>query len=149
MGDYRLNILLADDDLDDCLFFREALEEIPLETKLTTVNDGVELMQFLRSSEKILPDAIYLDLNMPKKNGFECLSEIKKIKNLNHVPIFIYSTSFDPVVVNQLKVEGANHYIRKPAEFYNLKKVLHKSLELLKDDKYTDLGRKQFIISEA
>jgi CheY-like chemotaxis protein len=143
-----LNLLLADDDLDDCMFFREALDEIPVDTKLTTVNDGVELMHFLSSGKQSLPDGVYLDLNMPKKNGFECLVEIKKMENLKLVPIFIYSTSFDPGVVGQLKEWGASHYIRKPTEFHNLKKVIHKSLHILEGEKNQKLGSEQFVISE-
>ncbi len=74
-----LNLLLADDDTDDCFFFKEALEELPVSAKFTFVNDGVQLMQLLIVNDTSLADALFLDLNMPRKNGFECLSEIKII----------------------------------------------------------------------
>ena len=61
-----LHLLLADDDSDDGFFFEEVLEELPLEAKLTKVNDGVQLMQVLATAEP-LPDALFLDLNMPRK----------------------------------------------------------------------------------
>jgi CheY-like chemotaxis protein len=149
MADNLLHILLADDDLDDCMFFKEALEEIPVATNLTTVNDGVELMQLLKSDAITLPDALYLDLNMPRKNGYDCLLEITKIEKLKQVPVIIYSTSFDSEVVNQLKEWGARYYIRKPAEFSNLKKVLLKSLQLLNDEKKLKPGKEHFVITYA
>jgi CheY-like chemotaxis protein len=68
--------LLADDDTDDCIFFKEALEDLSFTTTLSTANDGVELMHFLKARLSDLPDALFLDLNMPRKAGYECLSEI-------------------------------------------------------------------------
>lgn len=78
----QLNILLADDDSDDCLFFKEALRELLLSTNLTTVHDGEQLMQLLTNETNVLPHVLFLDLNMPRKNGFECLTEIKLSKKL-------------------------------------------------------------------
>ena len=69
MNNSTLNLLLADDDADDCMFFKEALEELPVAAKLITVNDGVQLMNHLINENSQLPDALYLDLNMPRKNG--------------------------------------------------------------------------------
>ena len=85
----QLNILLADDDADDCLFFTEALTGSPLSTHLTTVPDGEHLMQLLSNEKYELPDVLFLDLNMPRKNGFECLSEIKQNSKLNMLSVVI------------------------------------------------------------
>ena len=71
------NILLADDDQDDCLLFKEALDELAITVQLTAVQNGEELMQLLNKAE-ILPDLMFLDLNMPRKNGMECLFAIKQ-----------------------------------------------------------------------
>ena len=75
--------MLADDDNDDCLFFSEALEKIHLPTNLTTLNNGTQLMVELANTSK-LPTVIFLDLNMPRKNGFECLAEIKVNEKLEN-----------------------------------------------------------------
>ena len=131
MNPNPVNLLLADDDADDCIFFREALEELPHATELVTVNDGVELMRLLSGDGETLPDAIYLDLNMPRKSGFECLLEIKQNEKLKHLPVIIFSTSFNPEVVNKLRHQGADYYIRKPADFSDLKKIISISLDLL------------------
>ncbi|MBC8110037.1 MAG: response regulator [Verrucomicrobia bacterium] len=89
----HLNLLLADDDKDDRFFFEEALEELQVSIHLTTVNDGEQLTQLLiQQMTKLpnqLPDVLFLDLNMPRKNGFECLAEIKRTKKLQHLPVII------------------------------------------------------------
>lgn len=125
-----LNLLLADDDTDDRIFFKDALEELPVTAKLTTVNDGVQLMHFLYKSE-LLPDVLYLDLNMTRINGFDCLVEIKMDEKLKQLPVIIFSTSFDKEVVSLLHEKGAHFYIRKPAEFSNRKMVIEKLLALI------------------
>src|SRR6185295_4050117 len=97
-----LNILLADDDTDDCIFFKAAVKEFSMATTLSTVHDGEQLMELLTKEGNELPDVLFLDLNMPRKNGFECLSEIKQNKNLEHLPVIMFSTSFEQEVVNLL-----------------------------------------------
>jgi len=130
MNSFKLNLVLADDDKDDCLFFHEALDEIPVATNLVTVNDGVQLMELLLKEEN-LPHVLYLDINMPRKNGFTCLNEIKSNEKLKRFPVIIFSTSYNPEIANQLQRQGAKYYIRKPAEFDSLRKVIHKSLKLI------------------
>ncbi len=140
------NLLLADDDTDDCLFFKEALEDLPLDANLSTVNDGVQLMNFLYAKLDTLPDALFLDLNMPRKSGFECLSEIKLIDGLKHLPIIIFSTSLDLDVVNLLYDKGAHYYIRKPGEFSSLKKVIWQAISLINCNKVKQPARDKFIV---
>src|SRR5690606_10062456 len=115
------NLLLADDDVDDCLFFKEALDELQLAVKLITAKDGEALMNLLGELSN-LPDALFLDLNMPRKNGFDCLMEIKKNEKFELIPVVIFSTSYDNDVVHKLYGAGAHYYIRKPGEFSNIKK---------------------------
>jgi CheY-like chemotaxis protein len=122
-----LNILLADDDMDDCIFFKEAVEELPVATHLMAVNDGEQLMQLLTNDTNELPDVLFLDLNMPRRNGFECLSEIKANQKLKQLPVIIFSTSFEQEVVNLLYKNGAQYFIRKPSEFSQFKKIIHQT----------------------
>ena len=121
---YSVNILLADDDGDDCLLFQDAFDELDLSAALTTVHNGEQLMQLLLNSPE-LPDILFLDLNMPRKNGFECLSEIKQNEKLKQLPVIIFSTSFEPDIVDLLHKNGAQHYICKPNEYGILLKVIH------------------------
>jgi len=120
----HLNILLADDDGDDYLFFKEVLEDLQVSANLTVVNNGDQLMQTLTNKDSKLPHLLFLDLNMPRKNGLECLLEIKRDKKLNQIPVIIFSTSFQKNMVDLLYKSGAQYYIRKPADFSGLKTII-------------------------
>jgi CheY-like chemotaxis protein len=126
----HITIALADDDEDDRLFFKDAFEELKINTVVTTHCDGEELMNFLHHPETILPNILFLDLNMPKKNGFECLLEIKKVEKFNDIAIAIYSTSSSEEDVENTFVQGANIYIKKPSDFNTLKKILREVVTL-------------------
>lgn len=126
-----LQLLLADDDEDDCLFFKEALAELPVATHLTTVQDGEQLMHWLTTNTGSLPDALFLDLNMPRKGGYECLVEMKADQQLQQIPVIILSTSFEKEVANRLYKKGAISCIRKPADFSQLKQLIQQALSLL------------------
>jgi len=129
----QLNILLADDDQDDCLFFKAAIEELLPSTNLNVVNDGEQLMKYLSEKEGQLPDVLFLDINMPRKNGLECLSEIKQNKKLKNIPVVMFSTSNSWDTINMLFKSGAHVYIHKPSDFAQLKQVIHHALPIAAD----------------
>ncbi len=120
-----LLITLADDDEDDRMFFTDAFDELKINTVVNTFENGQELMNFLNHPESILPNIIFLDLNMPIKNGMDCLKEIKQNERLKDIAIAIYSTSSSDADVEETFVLGANIYIKKPSDFNALKKVLN------------------------
>ncbi len=107
------NILLADDDKDDCFFFKKALKELAFVSHLTIITDGAKLISYLSNKKDKLPDVIFLDINMPRKNGIECLTEIKQNDKLKHIPIIIYSTSIYDAVAASLYEKGAHYYLQK------------------------------------
>jgi CheY-like chemotaxis protein len=113
-------ILLADDDADDRELFEEALADIHPNAVLTTAQDGEELMFILQNYHK--PDLLFLDLNMPRKNGKECLREIVKDPGLQQIPIIIYSTSVNPVDIEETFSLGAIRFLRKPNSYEELKR---------------------------
>lgn len=129
----QLNVLLADDDTDDCHFFKVALGELLFPTHLSIVHDGEQLMQSLLNKENPLPHVLFLDINMHRKNGLECLTEIKLNTKLNHLPVIILSTSFEQGVVQQFFIDGAQYFIRKPAEFSQFKKIIQQTLIRLRE----------------
>ena len=147
MVDGIYDILLADDDPDDCMFFKEALDELGVAASFTTVNNGVELIHFLESkTEQQFPDILFLDLNMPRKSGLECLSELKQHKKFKKIPVIMYSTSANPEVMDSIYDKGAQYYIRKPADFKNLKATLYKALCLSHEIKSLQPPRESFMI---
>jgi len=130
MDSRPLQLLLADDDDDDCFLFEEALSEIEVPTHLTTVHNGEQLMQLLTKTTGDLPHVLFLDLNMPRKNGFQCLDEIKQNEKLKNLSVVIFSTSFQEHIADELYKSGAQHYICKPNSFAQLKNVIHQVLTL-------------------
>lgn len=143
----ELNILLADDDKDDCMFFKEALEELELSTQLTTVHDGEQLMKHLTSETNQLPDVLFLDINMPRKNGLTCLKEIKCSESLKALPVIILSTSYDEHIADQLYKNGAQHFICKPTDFSQLKKLIQQALDLVAKENTLQPPRAKFLLS--
>ncbi len=129
----KIRILLADDDNDDCRLFQEALNDLPIETELTTVPNGEQLMELLAKKRKRLPDVLFLDLNMPRKNGFSSLGEIKRNNELDQLPVIIFSTAIEEEKIRQVYKDAAHYYIRKPATFSELKNVIFKVLALIRD----------------
>jgi len=144
----KQNLLLVDDDKDDCLFFKEALEELPVTADLTTVHNGEQLMQLLstRSAEPRPPHVLFLDLNMSRKNGFEVLSEIKLDEQLKELPVIIFSTYFEEEEVDLLYERGAQYYSRKPVEFSQLKKVIYQALLLATEANASQPAKENFVL---
>jgi len=140
-----LNIVLADDDNDDCLFFKKALEDLKLNTHLTIVHDGEELMNYLSENSKNLPDILFLDLSMPRKNGLECLTEIKQNKNLKDLSLVMLSTSNSKDTINTVFKIGANLYIHKPGDFTQLKQVIHHAIPIASEKIFSDIPVKYIL----
>src|SRR5580704_8393518 len=87
------SIFLADDDDDDCSVFGDALNELNDNVHLTVTNDGVELLDTLHETIPPPPYVIFLDINMPRKDGFESLKEIRGTEKMRGIPVVILSTS--------------------------------------------------------
>lgn len=141
-----LHILLADDDEDDRLFFKDAFEEVRVQTQVEFAFDGMQLMEHLQQPDVILPDVLFLDLNMPKKSGKECLAEIKQDQRLKNIIIAIYSTSSSEEDIEDTFVQGANIYIKKPSDFNDLKKIINEVLTINWHYQTSGLNRDNFLL---
>jgi CheY-like chemotaxis protein len=130
--DSSINILLVEDNPGDVRLTQEALEEGKMINKLHVVEDGVEAMAFLRQEEKyadaVRPDLILLDLNLPKKDGREVLSEIKADERLKRIPVVILTTSRAEEDIVKTYDYHANCYITKPVDLDQFIKIV-KSIE--------------------
>ncbi|WP_234733736.1 response regulator [Tellurirhabdus bombi] len=121
-----IRILLADDDEDDRFLTREAFQHHFPATSMQFVEDGEELIEYLRRTGRYenadhgLPELILLDLNMPRKDGREALQEIKKDPSLRHVPIIVLSTSDAQDDIENSYFWGANSFITKPTSYQKL-----------------------------
>jgi len=125
----RINILLADDDADERYFFDEAVNELPIATNLMMVNDGILLKDYLNGHLECLPDILFLDINMPRKNGRECLIEIKGSLILKHLPVIIYSNAGSIEDTNSYYQCGAIGFLGK-GNYPGLIQHINKALSL-------------------
>lgn len=139
-----LYVLLADDDADDRMIFEEAIQELNLPVVVTTIKDGHELMHYLTRSGIILPQILFLDLNMPLKNGFQCLQEIRSLKAFHEIYMVIYSTTARPADIQMAYDHGASLFIQKPNSYNDLKNLL---LKILTSDRLNySPGREDFVM---
>jgi CheY-like chemotaxis protein len=126
-----ITILLADDDADDRMLAKDALKESRLANDLRFVENGEELMEYLRRQGQFAEDGkaptpglILLDLNMPRKDGREALKEIKSDPNLRHIPIVVLTTSKAEEDIYRTYDLGVNSFITKPVTFDGLVNVM-------------------------
>jgi CheY-like chemotaxis protein len=123
-----VDVLLVEDDLADVLMVEEALEGWRIRTSLHVANDGVEATAFLRRqglyADAPRPAFVLLDLNMPRKDGFEVLLEVKSDKELSVIPIVVFSTSSAPEHVKRSYSSHANAYVVKPTGFDEFAEVV-------------------------
>lgn len=120
----RLTILMADDDSDDYFFLEEAIKAAGIPGKISRVSNGDELIDYLLQQglfaermDASMPKVIFLDLDMPKKDGFAALGEIRSHPRLKGIPIIVYTTSGDDINIRKCYDAGANSYIQKPSSF--------------------------------
>lgn len=142
------HIFLAEDDEDDRFLFNEALSLIEQSATLTWAANGLELMQNLKKNANPLPDVIFIDLNMPLKNGYECLAEIRKDGNgIRNLPIVVLTTSSSQKNIDMAYEMGASYYAVKPGSFDGLKAVIGKAIRSLQHPQLSRPDKKDFILS--
>jgi CheY-like chemotaxis protein len=117
------NILLIDDDADDCEVFIAALAVVSQSINCTAMSSATDALNDLLSKD-ILPDLIFLDLNMPVMNGLQFLTEIKKYPFLTKIPVIVSSTSSHQTAIKTLKRLGIHDFITKPDKFSLLVEIL-------------------------
>jgi CheY-like chemotaxis protein len=122
-SDVSKTCLLVDDDEDDKEIFCLALQRIDPAIECTTASDGLEALSILKNKSYV-PGYIFLDLNMPRMNGKECLKEIKKQDHLSDVPVIIFSTSAAERDIEETRRLGASSFITKPPLVATLAKKL-------------------------
>ncbi len=124
----KKRILLVDDDADDQLYFLDAISEISPDLECRVANNGVEALIKIQVPPPF--DVIFLDLNMPIMNGFECLSNLKLLDNYRDIPVVIFTTSKNSQDIQRTKELGASLYFTKPTSFSMLCSKLKKIFEI-------------------
>lgn len=132
MSDPKIKIFLADDDDDDRDFFNIALESLNYNYELTTANNGEQVIDYFKKGENI-PDLVFLDINMPKADGIECLVKIKELYPAKGPTVIMLSTSSSEKTIAMSRQYGASVYIEKPNQFSQLSQFLNYCLHDLKN----------------
>ncbi len=129
----KSTVLVAEDDEDDRLLLKEAVDELGFSVDLLFVEDGEELLDYLSKAgngKANEPDLILLDLNMPKKDGRQALREIKETAEYSTIPVAVLTTSSSETDRWYCYDLGANNFITKPPSFDGLKDAVNYLLEL-------------------
>jgi CheY-like chemotaxis protein len=136
------HVLLADDDRDHGFLFKHILNQVDPFKTLTIVHDGEELMAFLSQQT---PDLLFLDLNMPCKNGLECLVEIRERLKLTGLPIVVYTSSTHMTDIQKSYLHQADLYMVKPFNSFHLRNALESVLNM--NWKAKDMDTKYYFIN--
>lgn len=115
------HILLIDDDPDEIDIFIDALSDTGWAIRYSSASTAPGALKLL---QRLVPDYIILDYNMPKINGLECLAQIKAMQHVLHVPVIMYSSAMDEDEVSTAKILGAVGYIKKPYDMRTLPSLL-------------------------
>jgi CheY-like chemotaxis protein len=121
--------MLIEDDIDDQEIFCLALQKVNAQILCDVAGDGVEAIELLKSARLAKPDYIFIDVNMPRMNGLECLRQIKQMPEIENVRIFMVSTSSAPKLINNSKALGADGFIVKPSSITELTRKLEEFFE--------------------
>ena len=120
----NLLVFLIDDDIDDQEIFEMALKEVQPLAQCIFADDGIFALEKLKTDASFLPHVIFIDINMPRMNGVQCLSEIKRSSRFHHIPAFMYSTSAESTIVEECLKIGASGFIKKEIYLEDLQKQL-------------------------
>ncbi|MGB7396098.1 MAG: response regulator [Pricia sp.] len=142
-----LLIALVDDDIDDREIFEEALEEVSPETRIRLFDNGAHLLDYLGNNDNDRPHIIFLDINMPVKNGFETLSELQESEEFKGLCVIMYSTSDSRTDIEKSYLLGANGFVQKASSHSALKNMLSKILTTDWKDPCNALERHNFVLT--
>ena len=138
------HIVMADDDEDDYEFFKTAAEKACVPVKVSHAVNWLELLRFL--DKEPLPDLVFLDLNMPVKNGLECLQLIRSEKRYDQVGVFIYSTSSSKKDIEETYKHHANHYIVKPDKYDEITRIVETICEMDKAELVSQPDKSNYVL---
>lgn len=123
-----IEILLVEDNEDDVLIIQEALAEAKLLNLVKVASDGEEALEYLRqenNQDADLPGLVLLDINMPRKNGFEVLETVKADPGLQHIPVIMLTVSDRDTDIVKSYAKGASSFLKKPVSFDELREVVN------------------------
>ncbi|GEJ45576.1 response regulator [Chryseobacterium sp. ON_d1] len=119
-----LNVIVADNDENTLIFFKNILKELKISIKVQCFTNGKDLMRYLNNDDAVVPELVFIKYTIPGKESMECLEEIESNPKFNNMVTVIFSEAIPENEVEDIFVKGANIYMKKPECFEKLKKVL-------------------------
>ncbi len=131
----NLHILIAEDDIDDGEIITQSFRNHPSFTKIEWVKNGQDLLAALTRTDASKPDVILTDVNMPILNGIEALQEIHKDPDLRKIPVFVYSSTINPIYEAKCKELGTKGFLTKPFDLFEFDKIPVEIIRILETGK--------------
>lgn len=147
MTERTIHILLVDDNPNEHFFFKHALTQVSRPIRFDALEGGIELLEYIRDDQKPQPDIIFLDINMPLKNGKECLSALRADRRFDGVPIVMYSTSDAQRDIDDTYDLGADLYVRKPNGMEALRAMISSVIFLYDKNELKQAGKEKFLLT--
>ncbi len=147
MNHSSINILIASGDPNDASQLTEALKNILPSCQPIFTTDGIAALRYIKTNAP--PDIVFLDLNMPFKNGINCLKDIYNLNLLPGIPIIIYSTSNNIKDIDEAYKHNAAFYIIKPPSFKVLREIIQRALTILVKPSTRRVDKVNFVLSET
>ncbi|MGL6126436.1 response regulator [Chryseobacterium artocarpi] len=119
-----LNVIVADNNENTLIFFKNIFKELKIPVKIQCFSNALDLMEYLNNEDAMIPEIVFIQYEIPEKSSLECIDEFKRNEKFNNMVTAIYSDLFDEAEIEEIFVRGANICMRKPEDFKNLKKTL-------------------------
>ncbi|MBP2618903.1 response regulator [Chryseobacterium jejuense] len=141
-----LNVIVADNDENTLIFFKNIFKELKISIKVQCFNNGQNLMEYLNNNDTVVPEIIFINYTIPGKDSMECIDELKANPKFSNVVTAIYSEEISENEIEETFVKGNNICIRKPSDFGTLKKILTEIITINWQYHTSGLNKDNFIL---
>ncbi|MFZ4931146.1 response regulator [Chryseobacterium sp. Mn2064] len=141
-----LNVIVADNDENTLIFFKNILKELKISIKVQCFSNGKGLMEYLNNDDAVVPELVFIRYTIPGKDSMECLDEIQSNLKFSKMVTAIFSDPIPESEIEDIFVRGANIYMRKPESFETLKKVLSEIITINWQYYTSGLNKENFIL---
>lgn len=141
-----LNVIVADNDENTLIFFKNILKELKISIKVQCFSNGKSLMEYLNNDDAVVPELVFIKYRIPGRDSMECLDEIRVDLKFSNMVTAIYSEPIPEVEIEDIFVKGANIYMKKPESFDTLKKVLTEVITINWQYYTSGLNKENFIL---
>lgn len=141
-----LNVIVADNDENNLIFFKNILKELKISIKVQCFSNGKDMMLYLNNNDAVVPEIVFIKYTIPGKDSMECLEEIEADSKFNKMVTAIFSEPISEDEIEDIFVKGANIFMKKPESFEALKKVLTEIITINWQYHTSGLNKDNFIL---